>query len=100
MDRCGLMKGPDGQLPHVDGETVWATQVAVLWVKSHAPPDGNGQMSYASVRAPAGGNAAAVVLSKESVAWVKGGSDCKSATLTFQRVVDDLDVVLVGDDVC
>jgi hypothetical protein len=31
------------------------------------------------------------------VAWAKGGSVCKTATLTFQRVLDNLDVFLVAD---
>jgi hypothetical protein len=34
------------------------------------------------------------------VAWAKGGSVCKTATLTFQRVLDNLDVFLVADYVC
>jgi hypothetical protein len=101
LDRCGLMKGPDGQSPHVDGDVVWANRrLAVLWVKSHAPPDGNGTDVICIGPSAARRNAAAVVLSKESVAWAKGGSDCKSATLTFQGVVDYLDVVLAGDDEC
>jgi hypothetical protein len=76
-------------------------QAAVLWVKSHAPPDGNGQMSYASVRAPRMG-ILLLLWSSPTKAWLgrRGGIDCKCATLTFQGVVDDLDVVVVGDDVC